>query len=265
MNVLVCSTNHGCRADVGPIGLKFLAESSFKTLESLAYHLSFNLFSCIPESGLNVTPVRLIEPAALLAEDPEAKNVALTVEIRKPAAIAFAKHPSITFKRTLGDYFSTGSQAIKSQTALQTPGHETDTTVSQPCPASIAYLAIGTNIGDRVGHIKTAMSYLPRIAELANTSSDEFLNITRCSRLYQSEPMYLLDQDQFLNGVIEVSLCDTAGPTAQAERFLTSCSQFLRWKPAYHLWSCYYTSNASKTSWGGSRPLTMVPGLLISI
>lgn len=56
-------------------------------------------------------------------------------------------------------------------------------------------MAVGSNIGDSVGHIRRAVNAL----EVGGCE------IRRCSRLYESEPMYVEDQERFVNGVIEVS------------------------------------------------------------
>ena len=50
-------------------------------------------------------------------------------------------------------------------------------------------------MGDRIKHISDA------VAHLVSHPSIELINT---SRLYESEPMYVEDQDRFINGVIEV-------------------------------------------------------------
>jgi dihydroneopterin aldolase/2-amino-4-hydroxy-6-hydroxymethyldihydropteridine diphosphokinase/dihydropteroate synthase len=57
------------------------------------------------------------------------------------------------------------------------------------------FIAVGSNIGDRVGHVRRAVKLL----EAAGVT------LVDTSRLYESEPMYVEDQALFLNGVIEVS------------------------------------------------------------
>ena len=53
------------------------------------------------------------------------------------------------------------------------------------------YLALGSNLGDRVGHLSWA------VAALAAR-----LEVTAVSSLYQTAPMYVLDQPAFLNMVL---------------------------------------------------------------
>jgi hypothetical protein len=62
-------------------------------------------------------------------------------------------------------------------------------------PAHRAYIAFGSNLGDRVGHIERALLAL----------SQKGLPVRSMSFLYETEPMYVRNQDSFLNGVCEVS------------------------------------------------------------
>ncbi|KAM0309026.1 hypothetical protein ACHAO8_009433 [Botrytis cinerea] len=64
-------------------------------------------------------------------------------------------------------------------------------TQSQP---RLAYIALGSNLGDRVGWIETA----------CNKMSQRGIRVKRTSGLWETEPMYVLDQENFLNGACEV-------------------------------------------------------------
>lgn len=59
----------------------------------------------------------------------------------------------------------------------------------------IAYIALGSNLGDRISMIERA----------CNEMSQRGIKVKRTSGLWETEPMYVLDQDKFLNGVCEVS------------------------------------------------------------
>ena len=61
------------------------------------------------------------------------------------------------------------------------------------------YLGLGSNIGDKRAHIKRAIE---RIAEL--------VTVRRVSSFYETAPVGFLDQDWFLNCVIEVETERTA-------------------------------------------------------
>jgi 2-amino-4-hydroxy-6-hydroxymethyldihydropteridine diphosphokinase/dihydropteroate synthase len=58
-----------------------------------------------------------------------------------------------------------------------------------------AYVALGSNIGDRVAWIEQACKEMDMRG----------IKVTRTSSLWETEPMYVLDQDKFVNGACEVS------------------------------------------------------------
>lgn len=58
------------------------------------------------------------------------------------------------------------------------------------------FVALGSNVGDRVAAIEAACQAI---------DGDNDMKVVRTSALYETEPMYVKDQDRFLNGVCEVS------------------------------------------------------------
>jgi 2-amino-4-hydroxy-6-hydroxymethyldihydropteridine diphosphokinase/dihydropteroate synthase len=58
-----------------------------------------------------------------------------------------------------------------------------------------AFIALGSNVGDRVEMIEKACFELDK----AN------IKVKRTSSLFETTPMYVLEQDTFINGVCEVS------------------------------------------------------------
>jgi hypothetical protein len=58
-----------------------------------------------------------------------------------------------------------------------------------------AYIALGSNMGDRIGMIEQA----------CNTLTSRGITVKRTSSLWETEPMYVLDQENFINGACEVS------------------------------------------------------------
>lgn len=58
----------------------------------------------------------------------------------------------------------------------------------------LAYIALGSNIGNRIRTIELACDLM----------TDHGIRVTRTSALYETQPMYLEDQDTFINGVCEV-------------------------------------------------------------
>ena len=60
-----------------------------------------------------------------------------------------------------------------------------------------AYVALGSNLGNRVKSIEKACKMM---------EEDGNIRIGRSSSLYETEPMYVKDQHDFINGVCEVCL-----------------------------------------------------------
>lgn len=58
-----------------------------------------------------------------------------------------------------------------------------------------AYIALGSNVGERVEMIEKACKEMERA----------HIRVKRTSSLFETAPMYVLDQDPFMNGVCEVS------------------------------------------------------------
>ena len=63
-----------------------------------------------------------------------------------------------------------------------------------------AYLALGSNLGNRVEMIESA------VREMSNRG----LGVLRTSALYETKPMYLENQESFINGACEVRSIDAA-------------------------------------------------------
>jgi len=59
----------------------------------------------------------------------------------------------------------------------------------------LAYIALGSNVGDRLENIEQACRMLERHPNI---------QLRRTSSLYETVPMYVEDQGHFINGVCEV-------------------------------------------------------------
>lgn len=59
-----------------------------------------------------------------------------------------------------------------------------------------AYIALGSNLGDRVAWIEMACKKM----------DERGIKVKRTSGLWETEPMYVVDQENFLNGACEVSV-----------------------------------------------------------
>lgn len=68
--------------------------------------------------------------------------------------------------------------------------------------AKTAYIALGSNLGDRVAEIEKACNEMDRRG----------IKVKRTSSLWETEPMYVTDQDRFINGACEVRLIANADP-----------------------------------------------------
>lgn len=62
-------------------------------------------------------------------------------------------------------------------------------------PKETVYLGLGTNLGDRLHHMKQAIHWLRKRNEI---------EVTRISSIYETEPVGYLDQPHFLNLVCEI-------------------------------------------------------------
>ena len=62
------------------------------------------------------------------------------------------------------------------------------------------YVALGSNVGDRLSMIESACLEMSRRG----------INVIRTSGLYETEPMYLQDQQSFINGACEVCIVQTS-------------------------------------------------------
>lgn len=157
--------------------IQFLEKSSFGTLESLADTFARHLLALPDVSG---------------------KSVDIT--IRKPSALPYAT-PLINVSRRATDYDGRGGLSTCGVRMFGTTAPPAGPTPPAPTPAPIplgsqrVFIAVGSNIGDRVGHIRNAI-------HLLEASGCKLIST---SRLYESEPMYVTDQDLFMNGVIEMS------------------------------------------------------------
>ena len=59
------------------------------------------------------------------------------------------------------------------------------------------FIALGSNMGDRISMIETACRLMEKRG----------IRIQRTSSLFETAPMYVTEQGEFVNGVCEVSIC----------------------------------------------------------
>lgn len=63
-----------------------------------------------------------------------------------------------------------------------------------------AFLGLGSNVGDRFANIEEACRALEK---------QDNIKLLRTSGLWETEPMYVIDQNRFLNGACEVSFSES--------------------------------------------------------
>lgn len=99
----------------------------------------------------------------------------ITVKAEKPNALTFAECPGVEITRERA-FFN-----LEEFSSMGEGKHD-------------AFLALGSNIGDRYKAVKDSLEELEKRG----------IKVKRTSSLYQSAPMYVLDQPTFLNGVCQV-------------------------------------------------------------
>ncbi|KAJ2081222.1 trifunctional dihydropteroate synthetase [Coemansia sp. RSA 988] len=131
----------------------------------------------------------------------------ITVHIEKPSALVFAACSAVEITRTAADFaVQTGTGGVLS-TATSALGSAAPTPPRANTPAPVvatpaaehepepethsAYIALGTNIGDRLQNLHQALNRLNTDLPMSH--------VTETSFLYETAPMYETDQPSFLN------------------------------------------------------------------
>lgn len=88
--------------------------------------------------------------------------------------------------------FSTPMNPLNSSPAAGSPGTMSDSSLRR------VFIALGSNMGDRISMIETACRRM----------EERGIQIQRTSSLFETAPMYVIEQGEFVNGVCEVSTID---------------------------------------------------------
>ncbi|KAI9495184.1 Dihydropteroate synthase-like protein [Zychaea mexicana] len=167
------SKSHHMRTMVRTL-TRYIESSGYKTVEAFAVALAR---IAIEKCHVNKIRVRLEKPSAILFAD--ASGIEVTrdrtwlnqvLEQERKANRVFAHHQQ--------------SDAV---------GKEVPATYTQ-----IAYIALGSNVGDRVKNLYTALDML---------ESDCSSVVLDTSFLYETPPMYYIEQPAFLNAVCKIATC----------------------------------------------------------
>ncbi|KAJ2043453.1 trifunctional dihydropteroate synthetase [Coemansia sp. RSA 2337] len=121
----------------------------------------------------------------------------ITVRVEKPSALVFAACSAVEITRVLGDYAAMSSAAVS---VAPTPARAAspvaaassdDADKAAKSGTHSAYIALGTNLGNRLENMHQALHRL-------NTDLPTS-HVVESSFLYQTAPMYVTDQPAFLN------------------------------------------------------------------
>lgn len=112
-----------------------------------------------------------------------------------------------------------------------------DMTITERKRTRRAYVALGSNLGDRIAEIERACREMEARG----------IRLKRTSSLWETEPMYYAEQDRFVNGVCEVSehICPCGGANRLTRRN--------RSRPVWSRWNCWTSCRMSRTQWDGRK------------
>ena len=84
--------------------------------------------------------------------------------------------------------------------------------VGPPTPSDLHTLAIalGSNLGDRFANIETALHFVEVLDTLLKGLDDEAkVSVIDTSFMYETAPVYVIDQPRFANCTCMVSICNS--------------------------------------------------------
>lgn len=136
----------------------------------------------------------------------------VTVRVEKPSAMTFADAAGVEITRSK-EYFESAKDVSDSVAASLIASAETPSSLTPPRAQSsvnlfpqsggrgfsglhTAYIAFGSNVGNTIENVRRAVMLLSK--------QNGITKVLATSGLYQSEPMYVTDQDKFLNGVVKI-------------------------------------------------------------
>lgn len=115
----------------------------------------------------------------------------VTVGVEKPSALTFAEAAGVEITRHRAFFERNEDLSLGTDKRLDLKGGKCDPSIA----LHRVFVGLGSNIGDRFQWIRSAVNELDR----------RNLSVKKTSSLYESKPMYVLDQPKFLNAVCEVS------------------------------------------------------------
>ncbi|KAH9819677.1 Dihydropteroate synthase-like protein [Melampsora americana] len=181
----------------------YVKKSSFFTVEALATSLADTLLSL-----QHPTPTSVDESSRNAIEK-------VNVRIEKPSAIPFAQGAGVevtrwgslrphqvnkltserNVKRAAWDLALTPQIGSRSLTSSSSSSHQSGNS------NHVVYLGLGSNMGDRLQNISSALDRLCQPLESGGANA----TLLDTSFMYESEPMYVVNQSQFLNAACKIS------------------------------------------------------------
>lgn len=159
----------------------------YKTIEEVVTYI---------ENANFKTVEALIDSVAQIVIQNEALEV--TAKVEKPNAITFANGVGVEVTRTAKDFqgfepinVSSESNVDNFKESFNLPSAQQEQTSTN----HLAYIAFGSNTGDQIQNIIAAIDALNSIKDT---------KVLETSSLYESEPMYYLDQPKFVNGALKL-------------------------------------------------------------
>lgn len=117
----------------------------------------------------------------------------MVIKAAKPDAIPLANSSEVEVRRTLADYPSDSAELWM----------DADAVPERPEQCAIA---LGSNLGDKFANIEVALRLLERPKDLlSDVLTDSFVSVVDTSFMYETAPMYVVDQPSFINCACMVS------------------------------------------------------------
>ncbi|KAJ1945709.1 trifunctional dihydropteroate synthetase [Linderina macrospora] len=145
---------------------ELVEKSSYRTVEALA--------TAIARTGVK-----------------ECRVPKLTVRVEKPSALVFAACSAVEITRTTDDFAAPLVDSLTPSSGSADAQSDVASVATSTHGMHNAYVALGTNVGDRLANLHRALTLLN--TTVPNTQ------LAETSFLYETAPMYVTDQPAFLN------------------------------------------------------------------
>ncbi|KAK5686377.1 trifunctional dihydropteroate synthetase [Elasticomyces elasticus] len=151
-----------------------------------------------PETLIHIVPAaRDVLHTTLAKVDSSDDPAAVAARIAKAVGTATSIFPEELTVQYVAVHTTSDGLVIGKQTALgSATWSAAEDVVSMPKMPGGVFVALGSNVGDRMNMIEKACAAI---------NEDPKMHVIRTSPLYETEPMYVESQERFLNGVCELN------------------------------------------------------------